>query len=194
MVFLFDPALCEKVVLLLLLFLLLIFFVIDINSSCLTLWQVYRSAGPQPVRPGFDSLSFVQVNERSRMHTKAQGVSYLTVISTLVFLDQQISQLDVTFLVFDIYKCSDKDEKTSRASRLAGRSEGGVETVSLKSENFFQVSPHSILGAVLKLGKVFQSPFQVQQPMLRPKSTHGYIPVLERIAEDFLAAKVIEVA
>ena len=30
--------------------------------------------------------------------------------------------------------------------------------------------------------------------MLRPKSTHGYIPVLERIAEDFLAAKVIEVA
>ena len=71
MVFLFDPALCEKVVLLLLLFLLLIFFVIDINSSCLTLWQVYRSAGPQPVRPGFDSLSFVQVNERTRIKTKS---------------------------------------------------------------------------------------------------------------------------
>ena len=78
MVFLFDPALCEKVVLLLLLFLLLIFFVIDINSSCLTLWQVYRSTGPQPVRPGFDSLSFVQVNERSRMKTKSQGVTSLS--------------------------------------------------------------------------------------------------------------------
>ena len=70
-----------------------------------------------------------------------------------------ISILNITFLVFDIYKWSDKDEKTTRASRPAGRSEGGVETVSLKSENFFQVSPHSILGAVLKLGKVFQSPF-----------------------------------
>ena len=68
MVFLFDPALCEKVVLLL--FLLLIFFVIEKILHVMTLWQVYRSTGPQPVRPGFDSLSFVQVNERSRIKKK----------------------------------------------------------------------------------------------------------------------------
>ena len=52
MVFLFDPALCEKVVLLLLLFLLLIFFVIDINSSC------------------FDTLAGLQINWTSTGQTR----------------------------------------------------------------------------------------------------------------------------
>jgi len=90
MVFLFDPALCEK---------------------------VYRSTGPQPVRPGFDSLSFVQTKMRKRHGHRG------------------------------------------------------------------------LLVAQKEEWRQFRS--KVQQPMLRPKSTHGYIPVLERIAEDFLAAKVI---
>ena len=51
MVFLFDPALCEKVVLLLL-FLLLIFFVIEKNSSC------------------FDTLAGLQINWTSTGQTR----------------------------------------------------------------------------------------------------------------------------
>ena len=70
-----------------------------------------------------------------------------------------ISILHITFLVFDFYKCSDKDEKTTRASRPAGRSEGGVETVSLKSEQSFRVSYHSKLGAVSS-GRFFKAHFR----------------------------------
>lgn len=90
MIFLYDPALVEK---------------------------VYRSVGPQPMRPGFDSLDFIQSKLRSK-----HGYRGLL--------------------------------------------------VSQKAE-----------------WKQFRS--KVQQPMLRPKSTHGYIPVLESIAQEFIDNKMI---
>ena len=62
MVFLFDPTLCEQVTLWLK---SKSFSSTDcIFPSNQNIWnQVYRATGPQPVRPGFDSLSFVQVCE-----------------------------------------------------------------------------------------------------------------------------------
>ena len=74
-------------------------------------------------------------------------------------VSHSIDILDVTFLVFDIYKCSDKNEKTSRASRPAGRTEGGVETVSLKSEHFIPVSYHSKMDAISS-DKIFKAHFR----------------------------------
>ena len=67
-----------------------------------------------------------------------------------------ISILNITFLVFNIYKWPDKNEKTSRASRPAGRTEGGVETVSLKSEHFIPVSYHSKMDAISS-DKIFKA-------------------------------------
>jgi cytochrome P450 len=77
---------------------------------------VYRAAGPQPVRPGFDSLSHVQAKLRSRHGHRGLLVSQ-------------------------------KDE-----------------------------------------WKQFRS--KVQRPMLRPKTSQGYIPVLGEIADEFLTTKV----